>query len=143
MKKICKFLTFLLVLAMLLSTVAMAEDTSYTITAGTFSNGTVTIKYTKENSNQHQEVLTSGTSTQTAVKSGTEITVEFEPSAGYEFGSATYKVGDNGTETPINDGSKITLTGNTTITPVFQAKSTLGGEKTADSFQLRAICSGS
>ena len=143
MKKICKFLTFLLVLAMLLSTVAMAENTSYTITAGTFSNGTVTIKYTKENSDQHQEVLTSGTSTQTAVKSGTEITVEFEPSAGYEFVSATYKVGDNGTETPINDGSKITLTGNTTITPVFQAKSTLGGEKTADSFQLRAICSGS
>ena len=143
MKKICKFLTFLLVLAMLLSTVAMAENTSYTITAGTFSNGTVTIKYTKENSDQHQEVLTSGTSTQTAVKSGTEITVEFEPSAGYEFVSATYKVGDNGTETPINDGSKITLTGNTTITPVFQAKSTLGGEKTADSFQLDAICSGS
>ena len=143
MKKICKFLTFLLVLAMLLSTVAMAEDTSYTITAGTFSNGTVTIKYTKENSDQHQEVLTSGTSTQTAVKSGTEITVEFEPSAGYEFVSATYKVGDNGTETPINDGGKITLTGNTTITPVCQAKSTLGGEKTADSFQLRAICSGS
>lgn len=143
MKKMSKILTFLLVLAMLLSTVAMAEDTSYTITAGTFSNGTVTIKYTKENSDQHQEVLTSGTSTQTAVKSGTEITVEFEPSAGYEFVSATYKVGDNGTETPINDGSKITLTGNTTITPVFQAKSTLGGEKTADSFQLRAICSGS
>ena len=143
MKKMSKILTFLLVLAMLLSTVAMAEDTSYTITAGTFSNGTVTIKYTKENSDQHQEVLTSGTSTQTAVKSGTEITVEFEPSAGYEFVSATYKVGDNGTETPINDGSKITLTDNTTITPVFQAKSTLGGEKTADSFQLDAICSGS
>lgn len=143
MKKICKFLTFLLVLAMLLSTVAMAEDTSYTITAGTFSNGTVTIKYTKENSNQHQEVLTSGTSTQTAVKSGTEITVEFEPSAGYEFVSATYKVGDNGTETPINDGSKITLTGNTTITPVFQLKSTLGGSLTADSYRLDAICSGS
>ena len=140
MKKICKFLTFLLVLAMLLSTVAMAENTSYTITAGTFSNGTVTIKYTKENSDQHQEVLTSGTSTQTAVKSGTEITVEFEPSAGYEFVSATYKVGDNGTETPINAGSKITLTGNTTITPVFQLKSTLGGSASITSFQLDAIC---
>ena len=37
MKKICKFLTFLLVLAMLLSTVAMAEDT-YTITAGEFTH---------------------------------------------------------------------------------------------------------
>ena len=140
MKKICKFLTFLLVLAMLLSTVAMAENTSYTITAGTFSNGTVTIKYTKENSDQHQEVLTSGTSTQTAVKSGTEITVEFEPSAGYEFVSATYKVGDNGTETPINAGSKITLTGNTTITPVFQLKSTLGGSASITSFRLDAIC---
>ena len=140
MKKICKFLTFLLVLAMLLSTVAMAENTSYTITAGTFSNGTVTIKYTKENSDQHQEVLTSGTSTQTAVKSGTEITVEFEPSAGYEFVSATYKVGDNGTETPINAGSKITLTGNTTITPAFQFKSTLGGSASITSFRLDAIC---
>ena len=143
MKKICKFLTFLLVLAMLLSTVAMAEDTSYTITAGTFSNGTVTIKYTKEESNQLQEVLTSGTHTQNAFKSGTEIIVEFEPSAGYEFVSATYKVGDNGTETPINDGSKITLTDNTTIIPVFQLKSTLGGSLTAESYRLDAICSGS
>ncbi|MFR3991560.1 MAG: hypothetical protein ACLTY5_02730 [Angelakisella sp.] len=34
-------------------------------------------------------------------------------------------------------------TGNAAITPVFQAKSTLGGEKTADSFRLDAICSGS
>lgn len=142
MKKICKFLTFLLVLAMLLSTVAMAEDT-YTITAGTFSNGTVTIKYIKEDSQQHQEGLTSGTSTQTAVKSGTEITVEFEPSAGYEFVSATYKVGTDGAETPVEDGGKITLSGNTTITPVFQAKSTLGGSLTADSYRLDAICSGS
>lgn len=141
MKKICKFLTFLLVLAMLLSTVAMANDT-YTITAGTFSNGTVTIKY-EDNSSPKQIVLTSGASTQVTVENSTKITVEFNADPGYEFVSATYKVGTDGAETPVEDGGEIALSGNTTITPVFQLKSTLGGSLTAESYRLDAICSGS
>ena len=43
-KKISKILTFILVLAMVLGTVAMADGVEYTITAGTFTNGTLTLK---------------------------------------------------------------------------------------------------
>lgn len=149
MKKISKILTFILVLAMVLGTVAMAEvptpaaDTpatqeetvTYTITAGTVENGTLTIKY-----DSTQVPLTTGAAT-SAIKENTEITVLAEPKAGYELVSLTYKIGEN--ETSLSDGGKFTLTGDATITPVFQAKSTLGGEKSADSFRLDAICSGS
>ena len=148
MKKMSKILTFILVLAMVLGTVAMAEvptpaaktpatqeeTVTYTITAGTFTNGQMTIKY-----GTTQSPLASGASL--TVEKDTEITVEFSATAGYEFVKATYKIGEN--ETSLSDGGKFTLTGNATITPVFQAKSTLGGEKTADSFRLDAICSGS
>lgn len=148
MKKMSKILTFILVLAMVLSTVAMAEvptpaantpatqeeTVTYTITAGTFTNGQMTIKY-----GTTQSPLASGASL--TVEKDTEITVEFSATAGYEFVKATYKIGEK--ETSLSDGGKFTLTGDATITPVFQAKSTLGGEKTADSFRLDAICSGS
>ena len=147
-KKMSKILTFILVLAMVLGTVAMAEvptpaaktpatkeeTVTYTITAGIFTNGQMTIKY-----GTTQSPLASGASL--TVEKDTEITVEFSATAGYEFVKATYKIGEK--ETSLSDGGKFTLTGDATITPVFQAKSTLGGEKTADSFRLDAICSGS
>lgn len=148
MKKMSKILTFILVLAMVLGTVAMAEvptpaantpatqeeTVTYTITAGIFTNGQMTIKY-----GTTQSPLASGASL--TVEKDTEITVEFSATAGYEFVKATYKIGEK--ETSLSNGGKFTLTGDATITPVFQAKSTLGGEKTADSFRLDAICSGS
>ena len=148
MKKMSKILIFILVLAMVLGTVAMAEvptpaaktpatqeeTVTYTITAGIFTNGQMMIKY-----GTTQSPLASGASL--TVEKDTEITVEFSATAGYEFVKATYKIGEK--ETSLSDGGKFTLTGDATITPVFQAKSTLGGEKTADSFRLDAICSGS
>lgn len=148
-KKMSKILTFILVLAMVLGTVAMAEvptpaaktpatkeeTVTYTITAGTVENGTLTIKY-----GSTQEPLTTGAKT-AAIAKDTDITVVAEPKAGYELVAINYTIGE--TTTDIKTDGKFTLTGNTTITPVFQAKSTLGGEKTADSFRLDAICSGS
>lgn len=149
MKKMSKILIFILVLAMVLSTVAMAEvptpaaktpatkeeTVTYTITAGTVENGTLTIKY-----GSTQEPLTTGAKT-AAIAKDTDITVVAEPKAGYELVALNYTIGE--TTTDIKTDGKFTLTGNATITPVFQAKSTLGGEKTADSFRLDAICSGS
>lgn len=149
MKKMSKILTFILVLAMVLGTVAMAEvptpaaktpatkeeTVTYTITAGTVENGTLTIKY-----GSTQEPLTTGAKT-AAIAKDTDITVVAEPKAGYELVAINYTIGE--TTTDIKTDGKFTLTGNATITPVFQAKSTLGGEKTADSFRLDAICSGS
>lgn len=150
MKKISKILTFILVLAMVLGTVAMAAEgdstgtptatTTYTITAGSFDNGTITVKYTNDKGQEQQPPLKAGETV--AVKSGTKVTVSFNPKPGYEFVSATYKVGDTDAK-PVADFGEIEITDNTTITPVFQAKSTLDGEKTADSFRLDAICSGS
>lgn len=153
MKKISKILTFILVLAMVLGTVAMAEvptpaantpstqeeTVTYTITAGTFTNGTITVKYSDGGKDYQLSITAGGTVT---VKSGTKVTVSFNPKPGYEFVSATYKVGNTDAK-PVADFGEINITDNTTITPVFQAKSTLGGEKTADSFRLDAICSGS
>ena len=149
MKKMSKILIFILVLAMVLGTVAMAEvptpaaktpatkeeTVTYTITAGTVENGTLTIKY-----GSTQEPLTTGAKT-AAIAKDTDITVVAEPKAGYELVALNYTIGE--TTTDIKTDGKFTLTGNATITPVFQAKSTLGGEKTADSFRLDAICSGS
>ena len=148
-KKMSKILMFILVLAMVLGTVAMAEvptpaaktpatqeeTVTYTITAGTVENGTLTIKY-----GSTQEPLTTGAKT-AAIAKDTDITVVAEPKAGYELVALNYTIGE--TTTDIKTDGKFTLTGNATITPVFQAKSTLGGEKTADSFRLDAICSGS
>jgi len=148
-KKMSKILTFILVLAMVLGTVAMAEvptpaaktpatqeeTVTYTITAGTVETGTLTIKY-----GSTQKPLTTGAKT-AAIAKDTDITVVAEPKAGYELVALNYTIGE--TTTDIKTDGKFTLTGNATITPVSQAKSTLGGEKTADSFRLDAICSGS
>lgn len=145
-KKMSKILIFILVLAMVLGTVAMADQSdgtntgnttndTYTITAGSFENGTLTIKY-----DSTQSPLTAGAISK-AIAKGTEVTILAEPKAGYELVALNYTIGE--TTTDIKTDGKFTLTGNATITPVFQAKSTLGGEKTADSFRLDAICSGS
>ena len=151
MKKICKFLTFLLVLAMLLSTVAMADTTNatqYTISAtnGSLEHGSITLTYDTSDGKGDTETKTaflkSSEMSITLSADVSKVKVSFNADAGYEFVSATYKVGSADAQV-VADFGEIEITGNTTITPVFQAKSTLGGEKTADSFQLRAICSGS
>lgn len=145
MKKMSKILTFILVLAMVLGTVAMAEvgdstvtptaTTTYIITAGTVENGTLTIKY-----GSTQEPLTTGAKT-TAIAKDTDITVVAEPKAGYELDTLTCTIND--TTTDIKATQKFKLTGDAIVTPVFREKQSLGGEKTVDSFRLDAICSGS
>ena len=135
MKKICKFLTFLLVLAMLLSTVAMANDT-YTITAGEFSHGYFSLTdVTDENSTKPVGSLKVKDDTSSPISAGNKVRVEFHADPGYEFVSAK-----DGSGNPIADGAEITLTENLTITPVFQLKSTLGGSASITSFRLDAIC---
>lgn len=144
-KKISKILTFILVLAMVLGTVAMAADgdstetptatTTYTITAGTVENGTLTIKY-----GSTQKPLTTNATTD-AIAKDTDITVVAEPKAGYELDTLTCTI--NGTTTDIKATQKFKLTGDATVTPVFREKQSLGGEKTVDSFRLDAICNGS
>ena len=144
-KKISKILTFILVLAMVLGTVAMAEvgdstgtptaTTTYTISAGTVENGTLTIKY-----GSSQEPLTTGAKT-TAIAKDTDITVVAEPKAGYELDTLTCTIND--TTTDIKATQKFKLTGDAIVTPVFREKQSLGGEKTVDSFRLDAICNGS
>lgn len=141
MKKISKILTFILVLAMVLGTVAMAADgdpvttPTYTITAGAVENGTLTIKY-----GSTQEPLTTGAKT-AAIAKDTDITVVADPKAGYELDTLTCTI--NGTTTDIKATQKFKLTGDATVTPVFREKQSLGGEKTVDSFRLDAICSNS
>lgn len=140
MKKLSKILTFILVLAMVLCTAAMAEvitpadATAYTVTAGTFANGSMTLKY-----GDNQAPMTSG-STVTVAKD-TEITVELDANAGYEIVKIICSSG--GSTTEIADGGKFTVTGDTTVTPVFASKSTLGGALSAESYRLDAICTGS
>lgn len=138
MKKMSKILTFLLVLAMLLSTVAMANDT-YTITAGEFSHGYFSLTdVTDENSTKPVGSLKVKDDTSSPISAGNKVRVEFHADPGYEFVSAK-----DGSGNPIADGAEITLTENLTITPVFQLKSTLGGSLAAESYRLDAICSGS
>lgn len=132
MKKICKFLTFLLVLAMLLSTVAMAEDTSYTITAGEFTHGTITVKYSDGGKDYQTSITAGGTVT---VKSGTQITLSFNPSPGYEFIKAV-----DGAENVIKDEATLTITDDLTITPEFGPKASLGSAAAVNSYTLQAIC---
>lgn len=148
-KKMSKILTFILVLAMVLSTVAMAADPPYTVSApaDSLTHGKITITYDTADSEKGGTKTVNGflNSTTTSIKLPDDvkkIKVSFTANPGYEFVSATYKVGDTGTQS-VADFGEINITDNTTITPVFQAKSTLGGEKTADSFRLDAICSGS
>ena len=133
MKKISKILTFILVLAMVLGTVAMADGVEYTITAGTFTNGTLTLKI----GDKHNP-LTSGSTVKAA--ENTKVIVETKPDSGYETVKIICKTGDK--ETELADGGTFTVTGDTTVTPVFREKQSLGGEKTVDSFRLDAICNG-
>lgn len=149
MKKMSKILTFILVLAMVLSTVAMAADTPYTVSApvDSLTHGKITITYDTADTEKGGTKTVKGflNSTTTSIKLPNDvkkIKVSFTANPGYEFVSATYKVGDTDAKS-VADFGEIEITGNTAITPVFQAKSTLGGEKTADSFRLDAICSGS
>lgn len=148
-KKISKILTFILVLAMVLGTVAMAAEPPYTVSApaDSLTHGKITITYDTADTEKSGTKTVNGflNSTTTSIKLPNDvkkIKVSFTANPGYEFVSATYKVGDTDAK-PVADFGEIEITGNTTITPVFQAKSTLGGEKTADSFRLDAICSGS
>lgn len=132
-KKISKILTFILVLSMVLGTVAMADGVEYTITAGKFTNGTLTLKI----GDKHNP-LTSGSTVKAA--ENTKIIVETKPDSGYETVKIICKTGDK--ETELADGGTFTVTGDTTVTPVFREKQSLGGEKTVDSFRLDAICNG-
>lgn len=148
-KKMSKILTFILVLAMVLSTVAMAAEPPYTVSApaDSLTHGKITITYDTADTEKGGTKTVNGflNSTTTSIKLPDDvkkIKVSFTANPGYEFVSATYKVGNTDAK-PVADFGEINITDNTTITPVFQAKSTLGGEKTADSFRLDAICSGS
>lgn len=149
MKKMSKILTFILVLAMVLGTVAMAAEAPYTVSApaDSLTHGKITITYDTADTEKSGTKTVNGflNSTTTSIKLPNDvkkIKVSFTANPGYEFVSATYKVGDTDAK-PVADFGEIEIADNTTITPVFQAKSTLGGEKTADSFRLDAICSGS
>lgn len=148
-KKMSKILTFILVLAMVLGTVAMAAEPPYTVSApaDSLTHGKITITYDTADTEKGGTKTVNGflNSTTTSIKLPDDvkkIKVSFTANPGYEFVSATYKVGDTDAKS-VADFGEIEITGNTAITPVFQAKSTLGGEKTADSFRLDAICSGS
>ena len=148
-KKMSKILTFILVLAMVLGTVAMAAEPPYTVSApaDSLTHGKITITYDTADTEKGGSKTVNGflNSTTTSIKLPDDvkkIKVSFTANPGYEFVSATYKVGNTDAK-PVADFGEIEITDNTTITPVFQAKSTLGGEKTADSFRLDAICSGS
>lgn len=132
-KKISKILTFILVLAMVLGTVAMADGVEYTITAGKFTNGTLTLKI-----GDNHNPLTSDSTVKAA--ENTKVIVETKPDSGYETVKIICKTGDK--ETELADGGTFTVTGDTTVTPVFREKQSLGGEKTVDSFRLDAICNG-
>lgn len=149
MKKISKILTFILVLAMVLGTVAMAADPLYTVSApaDSLTHGKITITYdTADTEKGGTKTVTDFlNSTTTSIKLPNDvkkIKVSFTANPGYEFVSATYKVGDADAK-PVADFGEIEITGNTAITPVFREKQSLGGEKPVDSFRLDAICNGS
>lgn len=141
-KKISKILTFILVLAMVLSTVAMAADPPYTITAapGSLANGSISLKYNtaiEGTTGTATFALNSTTMSKALPNDVKKVTVSFIPNPGYEFVSAK-----DGNNNAIADFAEIALTESITITPVFREKQSLGGEKTVDSFRLDAICNG-
>lgn len=142
-KKISKILTFILVLAMVLGTVAMAADPPYTITAapGSLANGSISLKYNtaiEGTTGTATFALNSTTMSKVLPNDVKKVTVSFIPNPGYEFVSAK-----DGNNNAIADFAEIALTESITITPVFREKQSLGGEKTVDSFRLDAICNGS
>ena len=142
MKKISKILTFILVLAMVLGTVAMAADgdpvttPTYTITAGTFTNGSISL--TLVGNDGKDTSLGSITVTNGKIENiakDSKVKVVFVPSPGYEFVGAK-----DGTEKIIKDGEVLTITDNLTITPVFAPKASLGSAAAVNSYTLQAIC---
>ena len=141
-KKISKILTFILVLAMVLGTVAMAADgdpvttPTYTITAGTFTNGSISL--TLVGNDGKDTSLGSITVTNGKIENiakDSKVKVVFVPSPGYEFVGAK-----DGTEKIIKDGDVLTITDNLTITPVFAPKASLGSAAAVNSYTLQAIC---
>ena len=142
MKKISKILTFILVLAMVLGTVAMAEvgdpvtTPTYTITAGTFTNGSISL--TLVGNDGKDTSLGSITVTNGKIENiekDSKVKVVFVPSPGYEFVGAK----DNNGKT-IKDGDVLTITDNLTITPAFAPKASLGSAAAVNSYTLQAIC---
>lgn len=141
-KKISKILTFILVLAMVLGTVAMAADgdpvttPTYTITAGTFTNGSISL--TLVGNDGKDTSLGSITVTNGKIENiakDSKVKVVFVPSPGYEFVGAK-----DGAEKIIKDGDVLTITDNLTITPVFVPKASLGSAAAVNSYTLQAIC---
>lgn len=141
-KKMSKILTFILVLAMVLGTVAMAADgdpvttPTYTITAGTFTNGSISL--TLVGNDGKDTSLGSITVTNGKIENiekDSKVKVVFVPSPGYEFVGAK-----DGTEKIIKDGDVLTITDNLTITPVFAPKASLGSAAAVNSYTLQAIC---
>lgn len=145
-KKISKILTFILVLAMVLGTVAMAEvgdstvtptaTTTYTITAGTFTNGSISL--TLVGNDGKDTSLGSITVTNGKIENiekDSKVKVVFVPSPGYEFVGA-----EDGSGKIIKDGDVLTITDNLTITPVFAPKASLGSAAAVNSYTLQAIC---
>lgn len=142
MKKISKILTFILVLAMVLGTVAMAADgdpvttPTYTITAGTFTNGSISL--TLVGNDGKDTSLGSITVTNGKIENiekDSKVKVVFVPSPGYEFVGAK-----DGSGKIIKDGDVLTITDNLTITPVFAPKASLGSAAAVNSYTLQAIC---
>lgn len=142
MKKISKILTFILVLAMVLGTVAMAEvgdpvtTPTYTITAGTFTNGSISLTLVgNEGKDTSLGSITVTNGKIENIEKDSKVKVVFVPSPGYEF------VGDKDNNGKIiKDGDVLTITDNLTITPAFAPKASLGSAAAVNSYTLQAIC---
>lgn len=142
MKKISKILTFILVLAMVLGTVAMAEvgdpvtTPTYTITAGTFTNGSISLTLVGNDGKDTSlgSITATGGKIENIAKDS-KVKVVFVPSPGNEFVAAK-----DGAEKIIKDGDVLTITDNLTITPVFAPKASLGSAAAVNSYTLQAIC---
>lgn len=135
-KKMSKILTFILVLAMVLSTVAMAAEPPYTITAGTLTNGSISL--TLVGSDGNDTSLGNITATDDKIENiakDSKVKVVFVPNPGYEFVGAK-----DGTGKIIKDGDVLTITDNITITPEFAPKASLGSAAAVNSYTLQAIC---
>ena len=141
-KKISKILTFILVLAMVLGTVAMAADgdpvttPTYTITAGTFTNGSISLTLVgNEGKDTSLGSITVTNGKIENIEKDSKVKVVFVPSPGYEFVGAK----DNNGKI-IKDGDVLTITDNLTITPAFAPKASLGSAAAVNSYTLQAIC---
>lgn len=145
-KKMSKILTFILVLAMVLSTVAMAAEgdstgtptatTTYTITAGTLTNGSISLTLVGSDGNDTSlgNITATGGKIENIAKDS-KVKVVFVPNPGYEFLRAS-----DSTRKTIKDGEVLTITNNLTIKPEFAPKASLGSAAAVNSYTLQAIC---